>query len=159
MMKNTEWGAVALLTQSKYGRCVSGTCTEVTKNSNSSYLTGGGDYKTNVTQSTTGNITGIYDMSGGAWEYVMGNFNDTIKSSGFTSMPEAKYYDKYTGTTGIKGDSTNSDGTSGWYGDRALFVDSSVPWFIRGGSYNNGTVAGVFGFSNRSEERRVGKEC
>ena len=24
--------------------------------------------------STTGNITGIYDMSGGAWEYVMGNY-------------------------------------------------------------------------------------
>ena len=37
-------------------------------------------------------------MSGGAWEYVMGNYNDTIKNAGFSSMPEAKYYDKYTGT-------------------------------------------------------------
>src|SRR5574344_540555 len=29
MMKNMEWGAVAYLTQSKYGRCTNGTCTEV----------------------------------------------------------------------------------------------------------------------------------
>ncbi|MEG1142957.1 MAG: hypothetical protein RSE41_11055, partial [Clostridia bacterium] len=32
--------------------------------------------------STTGNISGIYDMSGGAWEYVAGNFNSTLAYAG-----------------------------------------------------------------------------
>ena len=68
MMKNTEWGAVAYLSQSIYGKN-----SEVTINDNEDYYTGGGNgttYRSNVNQSTTGNVTGIYDMSGGAWEYV-----------------------------------------------------------------------------------------
>ena len=43
MSKNNEWGAVAYLTQSIYGRCTnSTTCTEVGINNNSSYITGYG---------------------------------------------------------------------------------------------------------------------
>ena len=60
--------------------------------------------------STTGNIYGIYDMSGGAWEYLMGNYNNysgnnSLANSGYTgtngpsssarSWPDAKYYDLY----------------------------------------------------------------
>ena len=92
MMKNTEWGAVAYLSHSIYG-----INDEVRINNNSSYLTGYAavseptvdypEYKdygtsssitrsynttTGYLASTTGNITGIYDMSGGANEYVMG---------------------------------------------------------------------------------------
>ena len=92
MMKNTEWGAVAYLSHSIYG-----ISDEIRINNNSSYKTGYAsvseptvdwpeykDYGTSssVTQaynttvgylaSTTGNITGVYDMSGGAHEYVMG---------------------------------------------------------------------------------------
>ena len=144
MMKNTEWGAVAYLKQSKYGL---GT-TDIAVNDNTSYYTGGGTsdaYKTNIAQSTTGNIYGVYDMSGGAYEYVMGNYNDTISSAGFSSMPAAKYYDKYTSSTGKTGDATTE--TSEWYGDRALFLDSNDPWFLRGGIYFNGTLAGVFYFN------------
>ena len=37
-----------------------------------------------VGASTTGTIYGVYDMSGGAWEYVMGNYNDIAASSGFS---------------------------------------------------------------------------
>ena len=51
MMKNDEWGAVAYLSKSKYGKNA-----EVTINDNSSYYTGGGSgnaYVTNVKQSTT----------------------------------------------------------------------------------------------------------
>ena len=40
MMKNMEWGAVAYLTNSKYGRCTSGICSEVRINNNSNYITG-----------------------------------------------------------------------------------------------------------------------
>ena len=144
MMKNMEWGAVAYLKQSKYGL---GT-TDIAVNDNTSYYTGGGTsdaYKTNIAQSTTGNIYGVYDMSGGAYEYVMGNYNDTISSAGFSSMPAAKYYDKYTSSTGKTGDATTE--TSEWYGDRALFLDSNDPWFLRGGIYFNGTLAGVFYFN------------
>ena len=144
IMKNMEWGAVAYLKQSKYGL---GT-TDIAVNTNSSYYTGGGTsdaYKTNVAQSTTGNIYGVYDMSGGAIEMVMGNYNDTIINAGFSSMPAAKYYDKYTIKTGKTGDATTE--TSGWYGDSAYFPFPRVPWFTRGGDYNLGTNAGVFYFS------------
>ncbi len=70
MMKNSEWGAVAYLTESKYGR----NTTAVTQNTASGYYTGGassaGAYKDNILQSTTGNVYGIYDTVGGAYEYV-----------------------------------------------------------------------------------------
>ena len=153
MAKNMEWGAVAYLKQSKYGL---GT-TDIAVNTNSSYYTGGGTsdaYKTNVAQSTTGNIYGIYDMSGGAWEFVMGNYNDTISNAGFSSMPAAKYYDKYTSRTGKTGDATKEtlttfgSNTGGWYSDYADFPFSSRPWFRRGGGYDSGTNAGVFYFGN-----------
>ncbi|MCL2860277.1 MAG: hypothetical protein FWF46_06990 [Oscillospiraceae bacterium] len=64
MIKNSEWGAVAYLTHSQYGR----NGTEVSINSVTT--TGGGDYANNVSQSSTGNITGIYDLNGGVWEHV-----------------------------------------------------------------------------------------
>ncbi|CCY27997.1 unknown [Acholeplasma sp. CAG:878] len=132
------------LKQSKYGLRT----TDIAINDNSSFYTGGGTsdaYKTNVAQSTTGNIYGVYDMSGGAIEMVMGNYNDTIINAGFSSMPAAKYYDKYTIKTGKTGDATTE--TSGWYGDSAYFPFPRVPWFTRGGDYNLGTNAGVFYFS------------
>ncbi len=145
MMKNMEWGAVAYLKQSKYGL---GT-TDIAVNTNSSYYTGGGTsdaYKTNVAQSTTGNIYGVYDMSGGAVESVMGNYNDIISMAGFSSMPAAKYYDKYTSSTGKTGDATTE--TSGWYGDSTGFLDSSFTWYGRGGDNASDTYAGLFAFDN-----------
>ncbi len=91
MMKNTEWGAVAYLSHSIYG-----INDGVRINNNSNNLTGYAavseptvdwpEYKgygtsssvtlpyntsTGYLASTTGNITGVYDMSGGAFEYVM----------------------------------------------------------------------------------------
>ena len=163
MMKNSEWGAVAYLSHSKYG-----VNREVYKNNSSSYYTGrsGGNvggstpingtypdqtstiqynsygyytwdgyllnYGTNTKSSTrdltkvastTGNITGVFDMSGGVFENVMGVFanssgqlwsgNDTSYNSGFTglvgtsgtsytgvSFPDSKYYDVYKAESG-----------------------------------------------------------
>ena len=163
MMKNSEWGAAAYLSHSKYG-----VNREVYINNSSAHYTGrsGGNYggntpinKTYTDQSaiiqfnkygyytwdgyllnyntntksstrdltkvasTTGNITGIYDMSGGAWEYVMGVFAnsdgqlwsgyDTSQNSGFTGLvgssgesytdtafPDSKYYDVYKASSG-----------------------------------------------------------
>ena len=164
MAKNMEWGAVAYLKQSKYGL---GT-TDIAVNDNTSYYTGGGQsdaYKTNVAQSTTGNIYGVYDMSGGAWERVMGNMKNSSNAfyssnAGFTTAPDAKYYDSYkydTSSTsharGKLGDATKEtlatfgSNTGGWYSDYAYFPSSGFSWFIRGGIYYSGTGAGVFSFS------------
>ena len=178
MMKNMEWGAVAYLSSSIYGRytnastCIESGC-EVWINNNSNYTTGcagssvsasgtstcnAWNTSTGVNASTTSNIYGIYDMSGGAFEYVMGNYNDTISIAGFSSMPEAKYYDKYTGTDSESdftkyhlGDATKEtlktkSPYNAWYQDYSHAVYSSSTWVARGGVYSNSTVAGVFSF-------------
>ncbi|MCI8568306.1 MAG: hypothetical protein HFG48_03195, partial [Bacilli bacterium] len=90
--------------------------------------------ETGYLASTTGNISGIYDMSGGVWEYVMGVMTDTSGNllsganasinSGFIgrcvnsvnldtgySWPEEKYYDKYAYGTIV------SEFTKGQFGD------------------------------------------
>ena len=175
MMKNMEWGAVAYLSSSIYGRytnastCIESGC-EVWINNNSNFTTGCAGSRVSastastcnawntaigVNASTTGNIYGIYDMSGGSWEFVMGNYNDTIGKSGFSSMPEAKYYDKYSGSGFTKyhlGDATKetlkttSSNLQPWYGGYNSSVDSVDPWVLRGGTYDDGTYAGVFSF-------------
>ena len=162
MSKNNEWGAVAYLTQSIYGRCTdSTTCTEVGINNNGSYITGygapagskyndtNGAYNTSLGKeaSTTKNIYGIYDMSGGAYEYVMGVLNKTIGLSGFGSLPDEKYYNNYTGSS-YTGHALYE--TAGWYSDNAYFPDMSASWFLRGGHYGNTTIAGVFYFHRGS---------
>ena len=135
MIKNSEWGAVAYLSHSKYGTCTNGNCKEIGINNNSNYITGCGaaagssssktcnayNTVTGIPASTTENIYGIYDMSGGEWEYTMGNIvsNDSTTmisgtessdNSGYTGKlydygsntsytgidyPNNKYYDKY----------------------------------------------------------------
>ena len=166
MAKNTEWGLVAMLSQSKYGKygnsAYSGANKEIYQNKSGSYITGMSNgtpsqstTNTQVTYdipdtgygaSTTGTIYGVYDMSGGASEYVMGNYNNTISDSGFSSLPDSKYYDLYTSSTastGYKaGDATYE--TSEWYLDSASFVYSSYPFFHRGGGYGDTTGVGVF---------------
>lgn len=83
MMKPTEWGAVAYLSHSKYGRL-----DKIWINPSSNYVTGcagtGAEvlttpgcsyhyYTSNGQQaSTTANVYGIYDMNGGAWDRLMG---------------------------------------------------------------------------------------
>ena len=117
--------------------------------------------------STTGNIYGVYDMSGGAWEYVMGNMvnssGEFYPSSAGTFSPDAKYYDAYTyyasGGNAIHGRGKLGDATKetlktfgstsgGWYSDSANSPYSSYSWFLRGGHSNNGSNAGVFHFDN-----------
>ena len=109
MMKNSEWGAVAYLTQSKYGR----NGKEIDINNSNSYITGNGGGSTSVSSvsgtanayntvkgvkaSTTGNVYGIYDMSGGAWERVA-EFNSKDDDGYFSSNG----WDTIGNITGIK---------------------------------------------------------
>ena len=197
MLTNFEWGAVAYLTNSKYGRCTNGSCTEVTINNCNTFVTGIGANTVSASSSsitcttaanqyngtygklasTTGNITGVYDMSGGSWEYVMGNISSV--TTGYTFYPSsssfssswyttdtAKYlttyaydrnnYDNQTAyNRGRLGDATAetllSASTSGiWYSDLAVFPYSSRAWFVRGGGYDDGSRAGVFYFGSSS---------
>jgi len=134
MMKNTEWGAVAYLQHSSYGSrasvrvnnnssCLTGyaavtepTCGQVSSSTScntfgtSSSITKPYNTTVGYTASTTGNITGIYDMSGGSDEGVMGYNTNATKVGGesnitslysdfFTSSNWDKYYDKYSNNT------------------------------------------------------------
>ena len=192
MMKNSEWGAVAYLSHSRYGvnrevyinnstgfytgrsggnvpgfTPINGTYTDQTLTTQynkygfytwDGYLleyntnTKSGIHDINKVASTTGNITGVYDMAGGSVEYVMGNYNNTIGSSGFTTLPDRKYYDKYTTTnlrTACNGGICYGHGlseVSNWYGDYFKLVDASSPCFLRGGYYFSGSGAGSFSF-------------
>ncbi len=168
MMKNTEWGAVAYLSQSKYGKYgnldYSGVNKEIAINA-SNLMTGMGSGTDSVTNtyetpngqaaSTTGNIYGIYDMSGGSPEEVManmvdssGNFNS--QGASFSSVPEAKYYNSYN----YENDYTNSmlgDGikeTAKFYGDSANYMkdNSGTVWLQRGGSSYLNSIIGIFNF-------------
>jgi prepilin-type N-terminal cleavage/methylation domain-containing protein len=119
--------------------------------------------------STTGNIYGIYDMLGGAWEYISSYVNNnhanltTYGNSAYIS--DNRYKDAYTMgstdtnannyalTVSSKGEalyetSTNgTDSTAAWYGDYSYMPITDQPWFLRGGHYNNGSGAGTFSFS------------
>ena len=119
-MRNDEWAAVSYLSQSKYGKLgnedFKGTNKEIYQNKSNTCMTGysngspsnldvsyDNQYQYNIEingtgASTTGTIYGIYDMSGGAWEYVMANYNDIASASGFSEplTLDSKYYNKYT---------------------------------------------------------------
>ena len=178
-MRNDEWGAVAYLSQSRYGKLgnenFKGANKEVYQNKSNSYITGcsygapsngNTDYGCQYTYdaningtgaSTTGTIYGVYDMSGGAWEYVMGNYNDVSGNSGFSNplTIDSKYYNKYTNndvSVACNGSECLSHGlseTSGWYNDFSPFIFPFYSWMIRG-IYGDKAVdhkAGVFRFN------------
>ena len=176
MMKNSEWAIVAYLSQSKYGKLgntdFSGENKEIYQNKSNQYITGcswgypgGGtssnygcqytyDIEINGTgASTTGTIYGVYDMSGCSWEYVMANYNNVLNNSGFATMPELKYYDKYTSSdvliscSGYVCLSHGLSETSGWYNDYNIMIEEMYPWLLHGSYYGN-PYGGVFGFSH-----------
>ena len=214
MMKNMEWGAVAYLTNSVYGRyndastCIASGCEMWMNNINTGYgngnvvsgqaqwgpsITGcsgssasadvlnsqtacdlGYDWKNGrVHASTTGNQYGIYDMSGGAWEYVMSvqkdsNGNVQVGSSGFStsSLPDSKYYDlyDYQNESGVNyfryylGDATKevlkdtlTKGICAWWLDYTSTIYTLQPWVYRGGGSGGGSSGnGIFRFDRES---------
>ena len=81
----------------------------------------------------------------------MGNYNDNIGLSNFSSMPKEQYYDKYTTTDASScGESCKGhalgETNNRWYEDYTGFVFSQYPWFLRGGYSGDANVAGVFNF-------------
>ena len=108
--------------------------------------------ETNADQSTTGNVYGIYDLRGGAYERVASYYNGSSSLSNGSSFASVngfstKYATAYTGTsesTAYKyGDATYE--TSGWHSDGTYFVYSDRPFFLRGSYYfSSASYAGVF---------------
>ena len=192
IITNMEWGAAAYLTHSKYGRCTNGSCTTVSINNCSYCKTGVGARNGNesnstttctssanqynetigILASTTSNITGIYDMSGGCYEYVMGNVSNTYDSYVFSGGGSAfsndwyndnnlkyltpyAYAHDYEGQTAYNrsrlGDATGEvilNASATWYVQEATFAYSSKPWFGRSGNCEDSTHAGIFSFNN-----------
>ncbi len=160
LMKNSEWGAVSYLTHSQYGRNGHG----ISINKSSSYITEGEtDGEDANKASSTGNKFGVFDLSGGAYEYVAAfNEQDTSNyetTNGNEDFPGAdkkitKYATKYSSTSStpsydsyIPGDATYevyAGSSTNWLGDRGLVLSPSYPFFIRGGDYLDGADAGVF---------------
>lgn len=149
MIKNTEWGAVAYLSHSKYGK----NSKVYSNNGNQSgcgadnlndtridtCLNGFGTKLNNVyNQSTTGNVDGIFDMAGGQEEQVAGYMEGYYGLSQFddTSIAQydKKYFDLYQFSANqttyhlrILGDATGELGpisaiSNTWYGQYAYFI-------------------------------------
>ena len=176
MMKNTEWGSVSYLQHSVYGSMTSvrinnnkayitgyaGTeeptlgyngGTSIAGNRvESTSLGADGTYTINylnqnsTVASTTNNYTGIYDMSGGAWEYVIGYTTGattvggsssitSLYSNFFSDSSYAKYWDKYTSTAytnynnRILGDATGEMGTFGNEKDSDGSARNKSSWY------------------------------
>ncbi len=202
--KNTEWALMTYLSQSKYGKYGNILYDENNKkiygNNYNAYMTGcssgkgvdsiaesctyqyddmtsrgAGTGYGGAGASTTGNVYGIYDTNGGAWEYTMGVLD---KRSGYTpeinsgytgkitndstidgrEWPLEKYYDLYTsndpltacGGLACKGHALNE--TAQWYDTYAFMTNKEYPWIVRSGGYNGTDHAGIsfysYGYGN-----------
>ena len=198
LTKNSEWGAVAYLTHSKYGR----NGNEITINNvvnangeNTIYtVTGYGAKETNAqedtsrnletlitigqegswttqqgqTASSTGNIYGIYDLSGGLWEWTAGYIatNGNYEIYGGSLKGESSpYKSKYVGTNNdgkinyneianksrigeaIWETSFSGVNSTSWNGDYSSFLHREYPFSTRGGNSSNASKTGVFSYS------------
>ena len=187
LTKNTEWGAVAYLSISKYGK----NNEEIWINNNQNYVTGragnsvseaddpnsgSNEYNSINGQkaSTTGNVYGVYDMSGGACErvaaFIYNSYIDNTESDtyiyGKEMIDESKinprYVDRY--SVGVE-DSRSSNyaanankygdaiyetsitadaSVGGWFGDWTGMPYGASTYFLRSAGYFEETYAGVF---------------
>jgi|GEM_PF-946416 len=180
LIKNTEWGAVAYLSSSIYGK--NG---PILVNPNNNFLTGqsgtsNNDYDLSVTYpyndltygvqaGTTGNIYGVYDMSGGATEYTASYVTTTdanlITFGSSLVNANSKYKDVYnTGTNyndasffsenldkigdAIYETSSGTGSSTSWYTTYSNIPFGYYPFFSRGGLKYSSTDAGIFSFGS-----------
>ena len=122
IIKNSEWGAVAYLSHSKYGTCQNYTCQKTT--SNNKQISGNDIFDT-----TTNNIYGIFDMMGSAREITMAHYIE--KTQGLPNnitlgniLINHNDIDLYYENTFILGDATKE------INDKLLFNPENS-WLIR----------------------------
>lgn len=190
LIKTSEWGAVAYLAVSPYGRYgveVSANLTKATlADGKTTSVTAGGNgvdglaaseqeaLVKNASQSTTGNVYGVYDMAGGLWERVaayINNGNGNLLLNGKAIIEDGdpnssnRYktvyaYNKADDTNeanydlnkAFKGDAmfetSSGIGKKSWFGDESSFMFGNAVFLHRGGSTINDPGVGIFTFSN-----------
>ena len=112
--------------------------------------------------STTNNPTGIYDMSGGSYEYVAASYSNDLNSSStsyFSQAAHPPYVNTYNfsnfnsciyqtcgGQALYEVNNGNSAGNNNWNGNSSYLVDAFQGWYWlgRGGFYYGGSSAGLF---------------
>ena len=198
LMKNSEWGACTYLARSKtYGigstdiainnkNLNNGGTSNTQEQGNTKasvyavtgYNSNNNEWNsylgTNLSSSTTGNIYGIYDMSGGTWErtasyinngktgngasVVVGKetstkyatvypYSDVGASDDEKSVANYKLNDKIYGDS-VRETSSEGKGSNSWYGDHSYFLEGGAPFFCRGGAYGGyGSTAGLSTFN------------
>ena len=190
LIKNSEWGSVSYLSKSEYG--LSSVDIAVNnKNLNddvnnvyaeTGYNNQGKEWNDTSIEagnsaSTTGNIYGIYDMSGGTLEAVAAYINNpigagdrnsygaSVVAGGAKSTKYATVYpsketndtnasNNYKANDKIYGDAIRETSTKGaekssWYNDSSSFPGNIKSFFLRGGSVvSQGSAAGIFNFDN-----------
>ena len=129
VIKNTEWGTLTYLTHSKYGLCDNNSCKVI--GTNNTYISG-----SELTDTTTGNIYGIFDASGNGSEYTMANITTTdslnLNNSFFDGTPlGTDDYDLYTSNSFILGDATKELSQKN--------IDTTNNWIIRSNLYDYST--------------------
>ena len=196
LMKNSEWGACTYLARSKTYGIGSEDIAVNSKNLNnggvsttkeqgntkaSAYAVTGYNANnnewnsylgSNLSASTTGNIYGIYDMSGGLWERTASYINNKNLGSGASvvigkekstkyatvyphsdlgandderSVANYKLNDKIYGDS-VRETSTEGKGATSWKGDYSYFPEAGGPFFYRGGGYRGSSTAGLSAF-------------
>lgn len=169
LMKNVEWGAVAYLADSNYGKkeeiylnnyynngtrtgCTAGSAsggvvTECTHNYASVESSNG---------TTTGNITGIYDMSGGMEEFVMGYNGTSLTLNGI--VLDSKYVDYYNNKTCLNTESNCLGGAlfGTKYDDKKNMIDSTNKYMIRGGNYSGNKTSGLYAYDKTNGNANLG---
>ena len=172
LIKNSEWGAVAYLAHSKYGRngkAISTNNSDLYTTGNSGGVPNAGSsgiptysqtyaYNTaqGVTASTTGNIYGIYDMAGGSYEFVAA-YNKVYSGTcytGSTYRSAGNTHFASFGGTSTKYATTYSNGmatTSGdfWVGEVSHTGDAiHEVWVPSSNNANRGWFKNYCGFLN-----------
>lgn len=175
-MKNSEWGAIAYLTQSEYGNN-----SEIYINNSTRFITGNAGDSTDATgvngtvnsyseingqkASSTGNIYGIYDLSGGGIErlasFVGTSTNISENAKSIAELDSINKYlvdiypEKYLDNESRYGDaiyetSSNSIESNSWNNDGSIYLTLEKPFMTRGGFSGNGSNAGVFAYYNNN---------
>ena len=147
MLKNSEWGAVAYLTHSQYGRN-GGKVLRSNEDNYSKFITADKGISVNPEQSTTKNEYGVYDIAGGGYEYVASWYGKSTSQdwasygSNLINEKEEEFITIYAGETENMdykiGDATYE--TKNWAMNGvnvSSFINSYSPAFLRGGTGND----------------------
>ena len=175
MLKNIEYGALAYLTHSDYGRCTNGSCNKLVNADFNPYNYSSTPTTGDLNLTTTDNVYGVYDVVSSYNEFVMGNmiysdgqtmmsgwnrswnagfngiveyYDDTdflLKADGI-AYPDKKYYDVYPFAESSNYIGHLGDSTSEVNGRSTYYnISPDLPWIVRGPGGGTASVFDYFG--------------